>query len=367
MPAPRTILAVSLLGALSCAASGPKEVVEPGIQVQCPTGSVNGGQTIITMDCNTVVRFDDNAFRASISAADAFAAGLQSAPEVLREIDSATSDAQIQFTQSCRFYNSCQMSSGDFQRELVATQAHFRLLREKVMLLKASGGNPAVLRDAVQQTVVALVPQEKRLAHQLTVEVAYNARESSTGAFRDIRDGDTLRTGEQVAIGVSVSQDAYLYLFQYHANGTADVLFPDTRIAIGNPLRAGQTVRLPPNGQVYTVDSNDVGVETVYIVASQRQLTDLGSALSRANGGRPASEAGVKAAMTDLIEEGNPLCEGNLRGLTLTDDPCGSMTRGLQLTPEPTGVANGSTSAMRVAAGAGDDVVAHAFRFNHVP
>lgn len=361
-------LAATFLLLASCAGGGKNtEAVTPGKELLCPSGTTNAGSTIVTMDCNTVVQYEGREVNATLDLGQWGKAGLHDAPRVLREIDQAASDAQLQFTQSCRVYNSCQMLSADFNRSLADTQAQFRKLREKLSLLQASGGNPALLREALASAYEVAVPAPKRESAALAASLVVQAKDPPDSPARVIRDGDQLRTGAKLVVGIDVNHDAHVYVFQRH-QGRLDVLFPNAALQnLSNPVPAGAVVRIPPDGHVFTLNDKDVGEERLYVAVSLRPLSDLGAALGGGSGTEPAP-AQVERAMTSLFDEGKPDCAGRHRGLEVkADDQCSSMTRGLEVTPSAGTGGFDSDASRRLRAAPGDDVILQTLSFRHIP
>lgn len=361
-------IGIGLLGVLGLMGCGPnKESVAPGKEVACPSGTVNGGSSIITMDCNTVVQYEGNEFQASLAVKQWAEAGLSSAPKVLREVDNAATDAQVQFTQTCRAYNSCQVRADEFNQELARTQEQFRSLREKVSLLQASGGNPEVLRSTITEVYRTTVPEQKRVESTLAVNFTVQAKDPGGSGGRIVKEGESLATGTQIVFGVEVSQTAHVYVFERHESGVIDVLFPNSGIQdLKNPLNPGALVRIPSGGQVFTLNDEDMGDERIYVAVSLQPLSDLNAALSKANSGSPqASE--VAPAMDDLFEQSKPECTGK-RGFDLKpEDSCGTLARGLDLSPSEPDPFFKNPGSVRVAATPGDEVIVKSFLFKHVP
>ncbi len=81
------------------------------------------------------------------------------------------------------------------------------------------------------------------------------------------------RIGERIYIFVTVTRDAYVYLFDVKPNGEINLFLPNPYDR-NNRLRAGETRRFPPPGARYafTVDGPP-GEELVLAVASKRPLT----------------------------------------------------------------------------------------------
>jgi len=81
------------------------------------------------------------------------------------------------------------------------------------------------------------------------------------------------RIGERIYIFVTVTRDAYVYLFDVKPNGQIDLFVPNP-YEKNHHLRAGETRRFPPPGARYafTVDGPP-GEEIVLAIATRRPLT----------------------------------------------------------------------------------------------
>jgi hypothetical protein len=81
--------------------------------------------------------------------------------------------------------------------------------------------------------------------------------------------------GESIRIGVRVSEDSYVYLFNVRADGGITQILPNRLDADGenNFLRAGETRYFPPQGAPYTFDvAPPTGLDKVIAVASRERL-----------------------------------------------------------------------------------------------
>jgi hypothetical protein len=363
------LIVVMLAAWLSACAGSTPAPSRGGDEVTCPDGSANPNQTIRTVNCSTLVQYDGDALEANVAAKELVSAGIKNADVVLREVSQAATDAQLQFTQVCELYNACNLTSQDYARRLDEAQSHFRALREKVELLQAAKGNPEVLRRTVTELYTASVPVERRSEARLGMQLTVQARPRDGGDVRVVRDQETLQTGDALVFGIRVSHPAHVYLFQRKAaSGALEVLFPSPAIsAMNNPLPASQLTRLPPKGQVFTLDDKDLGEETVYIAVSRQPLADLGSALSEVQRGDPQGSQRLEQAMDSLFDEAAPECADGTRGLQVSSESgCGSLSRGL--TPTKTAEDPFFTEASSVEAQTlpGDDVILQSFRFQHV-
>jgi hypothetical protein len=353
---------------LGCAGSSPSPS-SGGEEVSCPDGTTNAGRTIRTVNCRTVVGYDGEDLQASIDIPGLVQAGVQSAEKVLREVDDAATDSQLQFTQSCELYNACNLTSEAFGAQLDETQRHFRAIREKVELLKAGQGNPAVLRDTLTELYTSTVPPSVQAQESLAAELVLQAKRRGSPGTETLRDGARLRTGDQIVFGLRVSQPAYAYVFQRKGpSRTVDVLFPNPALTtLANPIPSGELVRIPPAGAVFTLDANDLGKEEVFFAVSKVPLPDLQSALAPTASNAPQQPAGVDKAMTDLFAQAVPECSDGGRGLTVASQACDTPSRGLTLAAAQSDPFFAPDSSLRAKTAPGDGVILKSFTFHHDP
>ncbi|HEX2865374.1 MAG TPA: DUF4384 domain-containing protein [Deinococcales bacterium] len=85
-------------------------------------------------------------------------------------------------------------------------------------------------------------------------------------------DRTSYRIGQPIRISVSVTRDAYVYLFNINADGTMTTIFPNA-YGSDNFMYAGQTRTFPQSGDGFTFTvSGPVGTDRVLAVASSQQL-----------------------------------------------------------------------------------------------
>ncbi len=125
--------------------------------------------------------------------------------------------------------------------------------------LTASAQEGAVLSP--QSIIVNPIP-----AYEVEVFLNRDSSGSATPSYA---------VGEAVRIGVRVSEDAYVYLFNVRGDGTINQILPNNYDADGqnNAVRAGETKYFPPEGAAYAfqVDAPE-GLDKVIAVASRTPL-----------------------------------------------------------------------------------------------
>ncbi len=101
-----------------------------------------------------------------------------------------------------------------------------------------------------------------------------------------VADGDVLRDdigrsepGDNLKIRISPSADGYVYAVWIDATAWATPVFPaDHDAALGNPVKAGQVITIPPGDDWLFLDEHR-GVETLYVLYSQQPRPDVDQAL----------------------------------------------------------------------------------------
>lgn len=86
----------------------------------------------------------------------------------------------------------------------------------------------------------------------------------------------TYRVGESVRIGLSTTEDAYVYLFAHHPNGTLTQVLPNLYDGHGNSnyIQANHTYYFPNQDSSYSFDvTGPLGYDTLFLVASKEALT----------------------------------------------------------------------------------------------
>jgi hypothetical protein len=360
------LLAISLWPQLGCSRSGAGPS-GGGKEVPCPDGSAQPGVSIVTVNCGGLLQFDASDIEASVDVEALASAGVKNTEKVLREVSEAAEESQIQFAQSCEMYNSCALSSAEFRDRTDRAQQHFRSIREKVDLIKSAQGSEAAVRQAFTELYSVTLSPEQASRESLLLELSVLGAPSGS-APTILSSGATLRTGDQVVFGVRVSEESWVYLFQRKNSGAIEVLFPSSAMpALTNPLGAAQVLRIPPNGQVFELDNEDLGQEVVYVVASRKPLSGLQEALSKSSSANK-SEGAVSDAMVQLFDEGTPECEDKTRGLEIGDaDPCARMTRGFQVRQDAAARFFSKEASVKSRSVPGDDVILQVFQFNHAP
>ncbi|KOR33059.1 hypothetical protein TI05_03285 [Achromatium sp. WMS3] len=98
----------------------------------------------------------------------------------------------------------------------------------------------------------------------IKIEYKYS-KPDGIGQDQELKNGDTLRTGDRFTIHVTVNRDLYLYLYHFDATGTVtEVLSYSGK---GNHFKTGDNFILPSSDENFELDDN-IGTETIHAIAS---------------------------------------------------------------------------------------------------
>ena len=138
-------------------------------------------------------------------------------------------------------------------------------------------------------------PDVTRGAHvdpgRLAFDHAVEVRRSNSGVALELRDGDTVMTGDRIRVSVRTSADAYLYLA--FCAGQHLQMYPSQD---GLRTRAGDLVLVPDGGGELVLDSQP-GAEVLYLIVSRNELSrtdpDLAALIAASGDGIKAVDCGA--------------------------------------------------------------------------
>lgn len=165
-----------------------------------------------------------------------------------------------------------------------------------------------------------------------------DALSTSKGAA-SLQPGDSLRSGDQIAINVSVDQPAYVYIAVASSTEAPKIIYPKSGDQLLSP---GQPLRIPANAEKWIPLDFKVGQDDIFAYAAVRpipnaELLNLISADADAakkaaakraskSAAKPASKPAAKPAAkpSKPAASSSPAEPGGLsadsRGLTISDD-----------------------------------------------
>ena len=100
-----------------------------------------------------------------------------------------------------------------------------------------------------------------------------------------VRDGDRLRSNDDVKIHFQTNVDAYVYVVWVDPQGKTTLQFPSRDAGADNRVQGGRVHSAPQNEQEWYYLDETTGAETLYLVASYEPLKDLSALLRQAEAG----------------------------------------------------------------------------------
>jgi hypothetical protein len=318
---------------------------EPASATRC------GGNERPQLDCSPTVAFDSTKVNGGF---EAFGIGatVNTEKTALRQIDDATQSYVLQFVNLCKEYNACAISQEDYSTRSENLRRRLAKVPELYESLGAAKGDNEKTVAALASAYSQLVPEDQRV--ELELDFSVQGQGAAESAPHALRSGERLPTGSRLFFTLRLSKPAYVYLFQKTALGETNVIFPDPRMALKNPIPA-TPVRIPDGTGAFRVNDRDIGTERVFVVASLTPVSSLDTAIAKL-GNSPPSVGALKdvTGTTDSKD-----CK--TRALELdqgSGQPGCTRSRGLDLDP-------GDASSMRARTEAADSTIVQVFSFEH--
>ena len=125
-------------------------------------------------------------------------------------------------------------------------------------------------------------------------------RKEADGGYSEIivSEGSVLRSGDNFQVHLESNRPAYVYILIYDSQSKAGQIFPDPKINQSGSVDGGRKVVVPARDLWFWLDEH-TGTETIYVLASEKPMTDIRGLLAQMEGG---SEAGHKRASREIKE-----------------------------------------------------------------
>jgi hypothetical protein len=301
-------------------------------------GSCKRGNDPRKIDCDTEIEYQGRVVEGKVEVSK-FGVSAKTSIDAVRQIDQVVERYLARWKGMCREYNAGVYSKEDYRVESRAMREKMEQLDAMLMQL-ANAPDSAAYQAALTAMYQKLVPSEERTTLEVSLRVM--AQKPGEAGPTLVADDARLPTGSKLFFELTPSRPAYVYLYQESPAGQVVVLFPDPRIAARNPLPAGGALRLPPPPGSFRLNAEDLGTETVHVVASLSPLPQLEATLAG---------PGVTAAAAGCSSRGLEYDAGS------TD--CGA-SRGLEYD-------GGGASSLSAVTELGGDRIVQRFSFLHVP
>lgn len=160
-------------------------------------------------------------------------------------------------------------------------------------------------REDTSPTVSLVVPESRTTTAPYEVEASF-LKYGDQGAI-PVLNRDRVAPGDRLSLRLRVSEPAWVYVLNEDENGERYLLFPQPRLAVGNPVPPDSTLELPGSldGRPYgwTVTSAG-GREVLLTVVSPEPVPEIEAELERipeAAPGRPIVYARVEKSTVETL------------------------------------------------------------------
>ncbi len=148
-----------------------------------------------------------------------------------------------------------------------------------------------------EELAIAKEPAVVALPLRLSMNII-GQRKEPDGSYTEVlvSEGSVLRSGDNFQVHLESSRAAYVYILMYDSQGKAGQIFPDPKINQSGSVDGGRKVVVPARDLWFWLDEH-TGTETIYVLASEKPMTDIRSLLAKMEGG---DEAGQKLAAQEI-------------------------------------------------------------------
>lgn len=315
------------------------------------------------LSCENEFKYEGRNVEGGFQALGVGSVGAKTDEVALRQIDQQTEQYAAQARRLCDEYNACVVDKETYSTRSENLRRRMSKVPELYDGLKAAT-DPDARKQALANAYQALVPDEER--RELSLELDVRAQKPDQADAFVLSAGSSLPTDTRVSFSLKVSRPAFVYLFQKSPDGTLNVLFPDQRIPLKNPIAARADLRIPAGDASFRLNEKDIGTERVYVVASLEPLASFGQSADRVAAGQRADG---QLASVAQIPQNNSGCKQRALELEQGDagaSPC-VRSRGLELDDGSGAGASTEKSSLRARTEAADGVLVQVFSFQHTP
>ena len=168
-------------------------------------------------------------------------------------------------------------------------------------------------------------------------------RKEADGSYNEIlvSEGSALRSGDNFQVHLEASRPAYVYILMYDSQGKAGQIFPDPKVNQSGAVEGGRKLVVPARDLWFWLDES-TGTETIYVLASEKPMTDIRGLLAQMEGG---NEAGQQRASRQ-IKEKIALLQRGVGGITKGQSVTYTLSDGKKI-QKVTDVVTGTGSVVR--------------------
>lgn len=136
---------------------------------------------------------------------------------------------------------------------------------------------PAAMSSVMEASTLSNAPSEGPLRLSMLV---LGQKKAANGKFTEtiIRDGGSLRSGDQFQVRLRVDRNSFVYVILYDSRGRVSKLFPDPKLDTPGFVNARTDITIPDKHLWFWLDTYP-GTETLYALASLKPLKNIAKLL----------------------------------------------------------------------------------------
>lgn len=196
-----------------------------------------------------------------------------------------------------------------------------------IVLILLFLGIKGLKKNTVKENAISEPQQISSVLKTTPLELSMNIigqREEADGTVSEviIREGGILHSYDNFQVHFNTNKETYVYILIFDSKGEAKQLFPDPKISLSNKIVAGREYSVPTAGQWFWLDEN-IGIETIYVLASETPLDNIQSILKEMAGVTAQKKKTLSNRVRDevrIIERGvGGITEGKTKSFRLKD------------------------------------------------
>lgn len=209
---------------------------------------------------------------------------------------------------------------------------------------KAEAGGMATQSASVAKSKLAAESSEAGSATPLSISMSIiGQRKQSDGSYREVlvSEGSVLRSRDNFQVHVESNRTAYLYVLLYDSQGRASQLYPDAKRSQSASVIERKETVVPDRDLWFWLDENP-GTETVYVLASEKPLADIGALVAKME----AADESDKKQLSDDIKQRIEIIQRGVGGITKGQAVTHTLSDGMKI-QKVTEVVTGTGSVVR--------------------
>ncbi len=166
----------------------------------------------------------------------------------------------------------------------------------------ATATEPAAAKASVE-VAVNKEPPAPPIAAPLTLSMnIIGQRKEGDGSYTEVlvNEGSVLRSHDNFQVHLETNRPAYVYILLYDSQGRASRIFPDPKIDHPGFVEAGRRVVVPAKDLWFWLDQ-DTGTETIYVLTSEKPMSDIQGLLAKMEGTDDAGKQRVSQEIKQRI------------------------------------------------------------------